>query len=196
MSTGPGRGRGRPRSADADQSIVAATVGLLAERGYAALTIEAVAARAGVSRPTVYRRWPAKDDLVVYALVQAVSPLIAPDTGDAVRDLGELATTFVIRLAQAPLGRIVLGVHAESGRNPRLAAPLRDRYLRPRDAVINEVIGRGRQQGGLRQDLTADAIRDLVFGPLIYHWLITGSLDRATADALVTASYQAIGAAR
>jgi len=58
------------------------------------------------------------------------------------------------------------------------------------------MIARGRQQGRLRQDITAHVIRDLVFGPLIYHWLITGSLDQATAEALAAASCQAISTTR
>ncbi|SDX56496.1 transcriptional regulator, TetR family [Saccharopolyspora shandongensis] len=188
-----GRSRGRPRRAEVDRAVLTAAAELLAERGYAELTIEAVATRAGVGRPTVYRRWPTKDDLAVHALVDAVQPLDAPDTGDALDDLCELAISFVIQLSESPLGRVVLGVHAESGRRPQLAAPLRDRYLKPRDAAITGVIERARQQGALHPDLAAETIRDLLFGPLVYHWLITGEpLDRGTAEALIAAARRAI----
>ena len=65
------RGPGRPRDARHDQAILAATLEILQEQGYGGLTIEGVAARAGVGRPTIYRRWPSKPALVVAALVQS-----------------------------------------------------------------------------------------------------------------------------
>ncbi|RKT83497.1 DNA-binding transcriptional regulator, AcrR family [Saccharopolyspora antimicrobica] len=189
----PGRpSRGRPRRAETDRAILTAAAELLAEHGYAELTIEAVAARAGVGRPTVYRRWPTKEDLVVGTLIDAVRPLEAPKTGNAADDLCAMATDFVTQLAAAPLGRVVLGVHAEGGRSAKLAALLHEQYLQPRDVAITELVERGRQQGELREDLTAGTIRDLVFGPLVYRWLMTGELDRATAEALVGAARQAI----
>ncbi|NKY85040.1 TetR/AcrR family transcriptional regulator [Nocardia veterana] len=184
---------GRPRKAEVDHAVVAATVDLLIESGYAALTIEAVAARAGVGRPTIYRRWPTKDDLVVHALIEAVPPLRAPDTGEAMNDLIELAVGFVTRLAASPLGRAVLAVHAEGARRPALAEPLRERYLRPRDEIIADVIARARRQGALRPELSNEVVRDLVFGPLVYHWLIDPeTLDRDVVDALAAAARQAI----
>ncbi|MFD8246746.1 TetR/AcrR family transcriptional regulator [Nocardia sp. NPDC059691] len=184
---------GRPRNSEIDQAIIASTIDLLIESGYADLTIEAVASRARIGRPTVYRRWPTKDELVVRALIEAVPPLEAPDTGDALRDLTELAVTFVTRLAASPLGRVVLAVHADVGRNATLAGQLREHYLRPRNDVITAVIERARRQGGLRPDLPTETVRDLVFGPLVYHWLITSEpTDRTTADTLVAATRRAI----
>ncbi|WP_165968223.1 TetR-like C-terminal domain-containing protein [Saccharopolyspora elongata] len=120
-------------------------------------------------------------------------PLDLPDTSDALGDLCELAISFVLQLSESPLGRVVLGVHAESGRRAQLAEPLRDRYLKPRDAAITEAIERARQQGALHPDLAAETIRDLLFGSLVYHWLSTGEpLDRATAEALIAAARRAI----
>ncbi|MGE7437142.1 TetR/AcrR family transcriptional regulator [Kitasatospora sp. NPDC001175] len=184
--------RGRPRSTDVDQAVIAATVELLIEPGYGVLTIEAVASRAGVGRPAVYRRWPTRDDLVVHALIHAVPPLEAPDSGDAVHDLRELAVGFALRLAGSPLGRAVLAVHAEAGRRPELAAPLRQHYLNPRDALITKLIEQGIADGRLNPALAPDTIRDLLFGPLIYHWLLTGQLSDATADTLAAAACKAI----
>src|SRR6185437_13353096 len=79
---GPGAPRGRPRSQEADLAILTATVGLLAERGLAAMSIEEVAARAGVGKTTIYRRWPSKGLLALDAFVDSFreeQPL--PDTG-------------------------------------------------------------------------------------------------------------------
>lgn len=188
-----GRGRGRPRNAEVDRAVLAAAVDLLAEHGFGQLTVEAVASRAGVGRPTVYRRWPTKEDLAVHALIHSVPPLTAPDTGDAVGDLCELAVGFVTELSNSPLGSVVLGVHAECGRRPELGNPLREHYLQPRDAVITDLVERGRREGAIRPDIPADTVRDLVFGPLIYRWLITGEpVDRATAELLVSTARRAV----
>ncbi|MFB7668593.1 TetR/AcrR family transcriptional regulator [Kitasatospora sp. NPDC056138] len=184
--------RGRPRSTDVDRAVITATVELLIDPGYAELTIEAVASRAGVGRPAVYRRWPTKDDLVVHALIDAVPPLRAPDTGDVLHDLKELAVGFALRLAGSPVGRAVLAVHAEAGRRPELAVPLRQHYLGPRDTLITELIERGVAEGRLNPALAPDTIRDLLFGPLIYHWLLTGHLPDTTADTLAEAACKAI----
>ncbi|MFB9567966.1 TetR-like C-terminal domain-containing protein [Saccharopolyspora hordei] len=118
-----------------------------------------------------------------------------PHQGTAAAELlAEHGYAELTRLAAAPLGRVVLGVHAEGGRNAKLGALLHEHYLQNRDIAITELVERGRQQGGLRDDLTAGTIRDLVFGPLIYHWLMVGELDRATAETLVSAARRAIAA--
>src|SRR4051794_34673608 len=83
------RGSGRPRDAGRDEAILAATLSILLERGYAALTIEGVAAAAGVGRPTIYRRWSSKPALAVAALVHS-SQLALP-----VRDRGSLRAELI-----------------------------------------------------------------------------------------------------
>jgi Bacterial regulatory proteins, tetR family len=82
--------RGRPRDANVENAILNAAVAILNEVGYNDLSIEAVASRARVGRPTVYRRWPSKLDLVVDAVVRLVPAVSAPDTGDVFTDLEEL----------------------------------------------------------------------------------------------------------
>jgi AcrR family transcriptional regulator len=147
-----------------------------------------------VGRPAVYRRWQTKDHLVANALIETVPPLRVPDTGDVLRDLRELAVEFALRLAAAPVGSAVLAVHAETGRRPELAEALRLHYLRPRDAVINDLIERALAEGRLNQDLAPDTIRDHLFGPLIYHWLLTGQLTDAVARTLGEAASTALQA--
>lgn len=185
--------RGRPRSSETDQAIVSATLELLGERGYAGLTIGAVATRAGVGRPAVYTRFTGKEALVVHSLVWTVPPLHTPCTGDVLHDLTELALDFARRLAHCSAGRTILAVHAEAGRDPELAAVLREHYLRPREQLVHEMIRRGQRHGQLRADLTPEAVQDLLYGPLIYHWLITGELpDQHTMTTLLNAAGGAI----
>lgn len=192
MEQRPTAPRGRPRNTEIDSAIVSATLELLAERGYAELTIGAVATRAGVGRPTVYARFPDKNALVVHSLVQTVPQLRNPDTGNALRDLTELATEFATQLVRSPIGRTVLAVHAEAGRHPELADLLRTHYWHPREQLVHELIHRGQQQGSIRADITPEHIQDLVYGPLLYHWLILGEPDRHTMETLLTASLHAI----
>ncbi|MBV8931707.1 MAG: TetR/AcrR family transcriptional regulator [Kutzneria sp.] len=170
-----------------------AALDLLEQHGYARLTLESVARRAGVGRPTIYRRWSTKDDLVVHVLTETVPPLEAPVTGDAVNDLRTMAIEFVTGLVNSPAGRSVLAVHAEAGRRPDLAARLREGYLLPRDRVVRDIVAYGHRHGQLTTGLGAETIRDLVFGPLIYHWLVSGDpLDPDTAATLVEAVLPAI----
>src|ERR1700736_364907 len=91
-------GRGRPRSSEADQAIVAATLALLEEDGYAALTMAGVAARAGVSTATLYRRWPSKLDLVVGVLARMSEDAPIIDTGTLGGDLTVLLTNTATKL--------------------------------------------------------------------------------------------------
>ncbi|BDH58474.1 hypothetical protein MTP03_34130 [Tsukamurella sp. PLM1] len=93
---------GRPRSAAAERAIVDATLAELDEAGYQGLTIGGVAQRAGVGRPTIYRRWPDKDALVVGALIATVPDLTTPSTGDPVGDLRALATAFLDGITGSP----------------------------------------------------------------------------------------------
>lgn len=184
--------RGRPRSADLDRAVIAATVEVLIEQGYSALTIEAVAGRAGVGRPAVYRRWPTKDHLVVSALIETVPPLRVPDTGEVLRDLEEFAVEFALRLAGSPVGPVAIAVLAEAGRRPDLAEMLRLQYLRPRDTVIMDLIERALAEGRLNKNLEAGTVRDLVFGPPVYHWLVTGMLTGDVTRTLVEAAIAAL----
>ncbi len=98
----PTRTRGRPRSAEAHGAILGAAAALLAEGGFAQLTMEAVAMRAGVSKATVYRRWGSKEELVmelVTAMPYAGEP---PDTGSVEGDLLELTQIQIDRIADTP----------------------------------------------------------------------------------------------
>src|SRR5438132_7533609 len=99
---------GRPRSAEADEAILEAAVDLFAEVGLEGLTVEGVAARAGVGKATIYRRYPGKVDIVVAAARRFTEgPVEAPDTGTTRGDLRELVDGLVRLLTKTPLGRVL-----------------------------------------------------------------------------------------
>ncbi|MFI6444408.1 TetR/AcrR family transcriptional regulator [Kitasatospora sp. NPDC050543] len=184
--------RGRPRRPETDTRILQATVELLGESGYGALSIEAVAARAGVTRPTVYRRWPDKAHLVVDALAQTVPVAPAPDSGDLRADLHDLARGLVDRLIRTGLARIILAVHADSFGHQDLAVPLRNLYLRPRLETITDVIARAVDRGDLPPHTSPATARDLLAGPIFYRWLVSGDLTDTDVEELADTTWRAL----
>lgn len=169
---------GRPRSAAAESAIIAAALAELDEAGYQGLTIEAVARRAGVGRPTVYRRWPDRDSLVVGALIASVPPLEAPATADPVADLRALVTAFLTDISASPAARSVLAVHAAGAQRPELRAALHEHYLAPRSETLAAAIDRARGAGAIRATSTEEQVRDMLIGPAVYRWLIVGDMPR------------------
>src|SRR6201992_3133055 len=116
---GSGAPRGRPRSQEADRAILTATVDLLAERGLAAMSIEEVAARAGVGKTTIYRRWPSKGLLALDAFVASFREEQAqPDTGTLRGDMLAALHAWVRAVTQTPMGSMLTGLIAEAQREP------------------------------------------------------------------------------
>lgn len=167
---------GRPRSAAAERAIIDAVLAELEDVGYQGLTIETVAKRAGVGRPTIYRRWPDRDALVVGALIATVPPLRAPSTGDPVADLRSLVAAFLAGIVRSPAARAVLAVHAAGAHRPDLRAALHETYLAPRAEVLADAVGRAREAGAIRAGVSDAQVRDLLFGPAVYRWLIVGEV--------------------
>lgn len=184
--------RGRPRRPETDAAILRATIDLLRETGYGGLSIGGVAARARVTRPTIYRRWPDKAQLVIDALIKAIPAALAPDTGDTRTDLHHLAHSLVDRLVRTGLAPVVLAVLADSIGRDDLAAPLRGLYLHPRLGAITDVVNRGIARGDLPPDTSPDTARDLLAGPLVYRWLVNGTLTDTDIDQLVDTAWTAL----
>ena len=144
LGVGAHRPPGRPRSAEADRAILRAAVDLLADEGYGGVTMEGVAARAGVGKATVYRRWPCKSALVVDAVTacreRGVQP---PDTGSARQDLLVFVRGFMHHLRTSDAARVMPALVAELSRNPELATEFREGFVQPRRAKVLEAVRRG-----------------------------------------------------
>jgi AcrR family transcriptional regulator len=166
---------GRPRSADADRAILRATVDLLAEEGYAGVTMEGVAAKAGVGKATVYRRWPSKSALVVDAVTACrESGAPPPDTGSAREDLLGFVRGFRDHLRTSDAGRVMPALVAELARSPELAATFRDGFVLPRRARVLEAVRRGVERGEVRADVDPELVADAVVALLQHRFLVTG----------------------
>jgi AcrR family transcriptional regulator len=168
--------RGRPRSQEADRAILAATVELLAERGLAAMSIEEVAARAGVGKTTIYRRWPSKGLLALDAFVtsfRAEQPL--PDTGTLRGDLLDALRAWVRAVTLTPMGRLLADLIAEAQHDPELRAAWRDRVLEPLRSQHRVMLDRAIARGEIPATVDREVVLDLFFGSA-QHRLLLGHL--------------------
>jgi len=166
---------GRPRSAEADRAILRAAVDLLADEGYGGVTMEGVAARAGVGKATVYRRWPCKSALVVDAVTACrESGVHPPDTGSAREDLLVFVRGFMHHLRTSDAGRVMPALVAELSRHPELAAEFREGFLQTRRAKVLEAVRRGVERGQVRAGVDAELVADAVVAVLLHRFLVTG----------------------
>lgn len=200
MITGVGahelrRAPGRPRSAAAHRAILDATVRLLSEVGFAATTVEAVAARAGVGKATVYRRWPSKIPLVIDALdARAIEQVPIPRTGNVRGDLIEFLVGLVETMS-GPDGRLVAPLLAEISRNQELAEAFRRDLVAPRRAGVEQVIREGMARGELRPDLDVDLALDTPVGTIFQRLLMLGEpVDKEVVRRIVDQLLEGIGA--
>ncbi len=162
------RRRGRPRSERAEQAIIDATLALLAEgETISGLPVEAVAARAGVGKATIYRRWANKGALIVDALAAIKEPL--PELpGASVRDALVFYVDRIRRRTSSREGRIMACMVGELRRHPELYAAYRDRVIEPRRERVRDVLRRGVASGELRPDLDVELALNVLMGPMLF----------------------------
>jgi AcrR family transcriptional regulator len=170
-----GPGRGRPRSERARQAILAAAAELLLDRGLAAVSMDAVAERAGVSKATIYRWWPAKETLALDALyTQWAAAVPEPvDTGALRGDLLELLRPWARLVAAGSHARVIAALLAKTRTDPAFAAQYQRHVIEPRREQAREVFARAVRRGEVPADTDLEVALDLVYGP-IYLRLLQG----------------------
>jgi AcrR family transcriptional regulator len=186
---------GRPRDATRDEAILAATRAILQERGYQALTIDGVAATAGVGRPTIYRRWPSKPSLVVAALVHSRRLALPVLEGKSLRDdLVTIQRHQIELMSWAESRRITAGLVADLAHDPELAETYSTQYLAPRRETVWEVLRAGVERGELRPDTDLAFVYDLLVGPLFMRVVVWGHpLDEDAAETTTDVVLAAFG---
>jgi AcrR family transcriptional regulator len=183
--------RGRPRSEKARVAILEAAAELLLAQGLSAVSMDAVAERAGVSKATIYRWWPTKETLALDALYNewaAVQPA-ARDTGSLRGDLLSLLRPWVRLAASRPYGRVIAALVTEAQTDPAFAAEYRARFVEPRRDQARAVFRRAIERGEIPADIKIEVALDLLYGP-IYHRLLHGHAplnDRFVRDIVDTA---------
>jgi AcrR family transcriptional regulator len=152
-ATGPDQRRpGRPRSEQAKHAIIEATLDLFAEQGFEGVCVEAVAARAGVGKATIYRRWPNKEELLLAAFGSLKSPYPDPKGVSARDDLVAMLTVMCADRADPRKARRYALLLGEGEKYPLLMARYKETVVEPRRDVIRAVIRRGIEAGELRAD--------------------------------------------
>ena len=169
---GSKRPPGRPRSEHARQAIFRSTMNLLQDTGFDDLTIEAIAADAGVGKATVYRWWPSKGALVVDAFASGTeSQLHFPDTGSVYRDVS-FQMRRAVAIFRSPQGRIVAALLGAGQSDPELLEAFRARFLRPRRQEAYKTLLRGVDRGELPRGLDLDLVLDILYGAIYMRFLI------------------------
>jgi len=163
--------RGRPRSPEAHRAILEATLDLLVEGGFRALSMDAVAALAGVGKATIYRRWRSKNELVAAAIETLSAAIDLADTGSLRGDYLALARQ-AMGTATTPLSTIVPRLLAEAAGDPDLHAIFLEHLVRPRRRALHTLVRRAEERGEIRAGLDHEVVIDLLAGPIMYRLLL------------------------
>ena len=188
--------RGRRRSERSHEAIITATQELLVERGYRELTIEGVAARAGVGKQTIYRWWPSRAALVLEAYLAGSDAIEPPTESESTReDVRALLVWLADVLAQPIGGRVVAGLVADLQHDPDLAEGFGRDVVPARRSAMLAALERGSRRGEIRPDADLEVAVDTLHGAVFYRLLLSGApLDDAFAERLADQVLAGIGA--
>lgn len=196
MNTRPAPDPAR-RNERSRRAILAAAVDLVVEVGYANLTIEAIAARAGVGKQTIYRWWRSKGAVVFegFLLLQEdAGDTTLPDTGDLRADLTTLLRATIDDLADPRFAAPYRALSAEIQHDPELAADLVEHLLGPLLEATRERLHSAQRMGQIAADVDLGLAVELLYGPIFHRWLLrTAPLTADYADALADLVLRALG---
>jgi AcrR family transcriptional regulator len=182
------KGRAPHRRSDrARLAVLNAADDLLVERGYAGVTIEGIAARAGVAKQTIYRWWPSKFEILMDTFLQdAAGALEIPDTGTAAEDLRHHLRQLAAFLTGEPAGQVMLALIGQAQQDASMARAFQQRFMEERRALDRTILERAAARGDIRGDTDLDLIVDMIYGPVYHRVLLTGlPADDTFIDGLV-----------
>ncbi|MFE7647326.1 TetR/AcrR family transcriptional regulator [Streptomyces phaeoluteigriseus] len=173
MSSSPSS-RGRPRDPRSHEAIVGAATELVTEVGYAATSIGAVAARAGVGKDTVYRRWRGKPELVFEAVFTTTDHAPTPDTGTLAGDLTALLRGLIDEFHAPAAAAALPGLLADFAADPVLKARIRSDFLAPSKERLQIVFERAAERGEIATETPVDLVLDTLAGAVFFHIGLVG----------------------
>ncbi|MDF2146333.1 TetR/AcrR family transcriptional regulator [Knoellia sp. p5-6-4] len=178
---------GRPREAATEHAITRAARDLLAEQGLGGLTMEQVAARAGVAKTTVYRRWPSKVELAVHAVAVTFDTIDTGDRGSLAADMRAGIEEAARLLRDPSTGGAYAALLAESARDPEgVGAAVRAQLSTRLHALVATSVERAVARGEIRPEMAdVDLLADVVVGAVLHRSLATGVPDEAFVDGLI-----------
>ncbi|MFI2780291.1 TetR/AcrR family transcriptional regulator [Streptomyces sp. ALB3] len=193
---GPDHSRRKERSR---QAILEAARALVTEEAYEKVTVEAIAARAGVGKQTIYRRWPSKS-AVIFAALLALSEdtdgqsVTLPDTGDLEADLKLVMRATVEEFADPSFDKLIRALNTEIANDAALAAEYREKLAQPLEEAKKARLRSAQEAGQLAPDADLDLALEVLYAPLFQRWLHrSGPLTTAYADSLVDVTLRAFG---
>ena len=173
------------RDENARLAVLHAADDLLVERGFAGVTIEGIAARAGVAKQTIYRWWPSKADILLDTLIEdAGRQLAMADKGPVVEAVRRYLRSLA-RFLRDPAGKVLLALIGEAQHDPGMARIFHERYLDPHRRRERAMLTRGVESGEIAAGLDIDATLDALSGPIVYRALTGARISRAFIDGLV-----------
>lgn len=176
---------GRPRDPEVDRAILEASLAELRDSGFGGFSVDAVAARAGVGKATIYRRWSGKEELVLAAAETLVADVPVADTSSVRGDLLALATGLAAKLTSETAGCLAADLTAEATRNSEARALL-NRFAATRRKPALAAVRRGIERGELRADADPETVVDAVVGPIFYRARVSGvPVGRRTVERIV-----------
>ena len=176
---------GRPRSQAAHDAVLKAALRLVTKRGFRSVSVNEIAAEAGVGKMTLYRHWPNKAALVMDSLLVLIgSETDFPEAGSAIESLRQqldLQAAFF----RSSRGTLIRSLVAEAQSDSELAIAFRERWLNPRREGVRQIMRAAVAEGSLRSDIDIDTAIDLLYGSLYYRLLLgTGALDERFVDSI------------
>jgi len=185
---------GRPRSDVVHRKILDATRELLTEEGFTNLRLEHVAARAGVGKATIYRRWGSKEALAQELLAELAGPHIGiAETGDTREELLAAILNPLRAVTETPFGPVIRALMSQIAGNPTIGDPFRATVVRARREEIARVVARGIERGDLRPDADPEIATELLAGPVYFRLVFGGELTPEFANRVVDSVIRGYG---
>jgi AcrR family transcriptional regulator len=163
-----------PRARRAEDPILRVTIDLIAAHGVSGVAVDTVAAKAGVSKATIYRHWGSRARLIHAAIESLQRPFVEPDTGSLREDVSVLLRQLVWYLNQPDSGRIMPSFMEAAARDPELGA-LRQETIRQSHAMYERVLRRAVGRGELPADVDIRLVTELLMAPFIYRLVVSGA---------------------
>ena len=180
------RPRGRPRSEAAEQAVMDAVYDFLQERSVRELTMEGIAERANVGKPTLYKWWPSKAALVMAVLQQRLVPKPEPISAKTAEEAIRARMHRLVRAFNGMFGKVFADLIAEGQSDPALLAELYERHLGQRREALVAEIERGKQAGEFYAEVDSELLVDSLIGPIYYRLLMKSApLTEAYVDQLL-----------
>lgn len=182
--------RGRPRSPEARGKILAATAELLAEGGFHAVTMEAVAARAGVAKTTIYRWWPNRAAVALACVSARMAPIAEDGPAGSWRDRFRRQLKATNRLLNSAEGQAITALIGAKQTDPMLAEAYSEQIARPRRAQTRLLLTQAIQAGEVSAGTDPDEFLDAIYGPIYYRRIVSGEpVTDAFIDRIVDAAF-------